>query len=92
MEEGIREMCNKLSFDDGETKVKEVFIDDQSSTEDSSLDQFYLVGKLMGHIPFSLGAMKTALVKAWLVSDNLDIKEIGEIMFLFRFDTSFEKS
>ncbi|XVF86373.1 hypothetical protein PTKIN_Ptkin18bG0034600 [Pterospermum kingtungense] len=47
---------------------------------------------MLTHRPYSLKAMRTTLVKAWQLLERLDIREVGDRLFLFRFDSCRDKN
>lgn len=43
-------------------------------------------------IPYNLEALRVVFIKAWHVSQNLDITEVGERLFVFRFQSQLERA
>ncbi|XVF88864.1 hypothetical protein PTKIN_Ptkin19aG0084800 [Pterospermum kingtungense] len=92
MAEGLEDLMNKVSLGDVGDDIAEVFIDEDTVDEGKMFDRLCLVGKLILRKPYSIEAMRWAFIKAWQVSQNLEVQEIGDRIFLFRFQSQFERA
>lgn len=70
----------------------EIFNDilEEENLQNDELVERDLVGKIKSRKIFNAKAVKEILSKAWLVSPNVHITELGQNMFLFCFPTPFD--
>ncbi|XVF86741.1 hypothetical protein PTKIN_Ptkin18bG0066700 [Pterospermum kingtungense] len=91
IQDDLKEKLNNITIDDDEeddeVTIDEDWVDDRKKFKDRCL-----IGKMFIRKPYSLEAMRITFIKAWRVSPSLDIKEIGDRLFLFCFDSWMEKA
>lgn len=59
--------------------------------ECKSVNSVSLVGKLLLRKPYNLDAMKVSFTKAWQFPNEIDIQEIFEHVFFFRFASALKR-
>ncbi|XVF81377.1 hypothetical protein PTKIN_Ptkin15bG0150000 [Pterospermum kingtungense] len=84
-------MMQKVSIIDDD-EGDDVLMREEWVQDGRSLKKQSLLGKLLFRKPYSLEAMRTTFIKVWQISNDLDIKEVGERLFLFQFGSWIEKA
>ncbi|XVF50675.1 hypothetical protein PTKIN_Ptkin04bG0121000 [Pterospermum kingtungense] len=91
MANDLEDLMNRISLGEDDSDEDEIVIEEKWVDEDNTIGESCLIGKLMLKKPYNLDAMKTALMKAWLISTELNIREIGHRLFIFNFQSEMKK-
>ncbi|XVF20671.1 hypothetical protein REPUB_Repub12eG0021900 [Reevesia pubescens] len=89
MEEDLSEIWKKFSLKDEEEQA--VIIEQEWVEETLEMGKSCLLGKLLSRRNTNLEAMKAVFSKLWRTQSGLQIKEVGEKLFLFKFKDEVEK-
>ena len=89
METGLEDLWNKLSLSEDE-KV-EVVIERNWIEETAEARRNCLIGKLLTKHGINLEVMKSVLHQVWKLACGLEIKEVGDNVFVFQFEEEAEK-
>ena len=72
-------------------KKSEVVVDKAWVEETEEARRNYLLGKIFMNQGINVEAMKAVLYNIWKLSYGLEIKEVGDKIFVFQFDDAVEK-
>ena len=89
MEDSLAKMWNKLSLTD--TEQEEVTLEQDWVEETEAEGEKCIIGKVLSNRVVNMEAMRNVFSKIWKLSGALSIKEVGEKVYLFRFEKWVEK-
>ncbi|XVF71158.1 hypothetical protein PTKIN_Ptkin12aG0013800 [Pterospermum kingtungense] len=92
MEEEFDELLNRVSPDEGEELEGEVFVDEQWVSDDKEVGVLILIGRLVLRKPYNIKAMHNALMRVWHLETDVEIREVGACLFLFKSTSPVDKA
>lgn len=92
MADDLENLCNKLTLEDNDADNDEVTLDDEGIREIQDVSGSCLAAKMLLRRPFSIAAMTNTFMKAWQLTEGLEIKQVANRVFLFKFDDPMIKA
>ncbi|XVF16940.1 hypothetical protein REPUB_Repub10bG0074200 [Reevesia pubescens] len=89
MEDGLEELWSKLSL----TFIEKNEVSIQANCVEKTLDtgKHCLIDRVLTKKPIYVEVMKSMLIKAWKLDQELYVREIGDRMYVFKFKDLLEK-
>ncbi|XVF34408.1 hypothetical protein REPUB_Repub18cG0056500 [Reevesia pubescens] len=89
MAEDLESFWNKLTLT--ESEMTEISIDQDWVEKNGNVCKLSLVGKLFSRKITNIAAMQSVLSQVWKVRFGLQIKEVGDKVYMFSFGNIHEK-